>query len=162
MKTLFIARHAKSSWKDTTLDDRDRPLNKRGKRDAPHMGERLFQRGVRIDLLISSPAKRAISTAKKFAKEIFYEAPIIKDERLYDATEWEMLEVIHSLANSYERVMLVAHNPGVTDLVNQISGRRVENMPTCGIVQLDYEIERWDQIGHKKPKRFDFDYPKKI
>lgn len=162
MKKLFIVRHGKSSWQETTLADRDRPLNKRGTRDAPRMGERLFRRGARVDLLISSPAKRAMTTAQKIAEEIQYTLPIVESEKLYNATERDILHVIHSLDNSHVSVMLVAHNPGITDLINQIAGRRVDNVPTCGVVQLDYEIDTWDQVGQQKPKHVEIDYPKKV
>ena len=162
MKKLFLIRHAKSSWKDKSLADWQRPLNKRGKKDAPKMGKRLAERGAKIDLIVSSPAKRAMSTAKKLAKELGYKKKIVQNENLYNATEWQMLEVIHSFDFQLERVMLVTHNPGLTDFVNQISGRRVENIPTCGIVELAFEVESWRDIGKVKPVDFTFDYPKNV
>ena len=161
MKKILLTRHAKSSWKDMSLSDRERPLNKRGKRDAPEMGQRLVQRGIQLDLIISSPAKRAIKTATKLAKEVGYTKKIMREENLYDASEWHILEVIRSLDSKFDKVMLVAHNPGLTDLVNQISGRRLDNVPTCGIVELDYNIETWEEVGESKPEAFLFDYPKK-
>src|SRR5437899_11500650 len=98
MKTLFLVRHAKSSWDDTALPDKDRPLNDRGKRDAPKMGERLAKRGVTPDLILSSPAKRALETAQIIAKKLDYKlADIVVDERLYATGADDLLDVIRKL-----------------------------------------------------------------
>ena len=162
MKILTLIRHAKSSWKDPTLPDWDRPLNKRGRRDAPMMGERLAGREAYADLLISSSAVRAVATAEAIAAEIEYPADeIVVDERLYGADEYEILEVIQGLDDAWERVMLVGHNPGLTDLVNALSPTGIDNVPTCGIVELTYDTESWALIGRIDPVAVDFDYPKK-
>ena len=162
MKILTLIRHAKSSWKDPTLPDWDRPLNKRGKRDAPVMGERLARREAYADLLITSPAVRAVATTEAIAAAIEYPADeILVDERLYGADEFEILEVIQGLDDAWERVMVVGHNPGMTDLVNALSPTRIDNLPTCGIIELTYDTESWALIGRIDPLAVDFDYPKK-
>jgi len=162
MKILTLIRHAKSSWKDPTLPDWDRPLNKRGKRDAPMMGGRLAGREAHADLLITSPAVRAVATTEAIAAAIEYPADeILVDERLYGADEFEILEVIQGLDDAWERVMVVGHNPGMTDLVNALSPTRIDNLPTCGIIELTYDTESWALIGRIDPLAVDFDYPKK-
>ena len=166
MKILILVRHAKSSWKDTSLPDHLRPLNKRGKRDGPAMGERLARRGVDADLVISSPTVRAMMTAKAFAREIGYpSAEIVADERLYEADASDLLEVIQELDDALECVLLFGHNPGLTDLANDLANDLavdVANIPTCGIVELQFDTNTWTHIGELDPIQVDFDYPKKI
>jgi phosphohistidine phosphatase len=162
MKTLTLIRHAKSSWKDPTLPDWDRPLNKRGRRDAPMMGGRLAAREAYADLLITSSAVRAMTTAEAIAAEIEYPADeILVAERLYGADEFEILEVIQNLDDAWDRVMLVGHNPGLTDLVNALSPTGIDNLPTCGIVELTYDTESWALVGRIDSVAVDYDYPKK-
>src|SRR5215510_15416674 len=112
MKTLFLVRHAKSSWKDRTLPDKERPLNDRGKRDAKEMGERLVQRDARPDLVLSSPARRALTTAKIIARELDYKPKnIVVDDRLYAVDADDLLDVIRKVGGESKRVMLFGHNP---------------------------------------------------
>lgn len=163
MKVLMLIRHAKSSWKDPSLPDWDRPLNKRGRRDAPMMGERLAERGAYADLVISSSAVRAVATAEAIAEAIEYPLEeIVVDERLYGAGEFEMLEVIQSLDDAWDRVMCVGHNPDLTDLVNRLSPYEIDNVPTCGIVALTFDTESWALVCHISPVEVEFDYPKKV
>jgi phosphohistidine phosphatase len=160
VKTLTLIRHAKSSWKKP-LPDRLRPLNKRGKREAPMMGERLAKREIEPDLIISSPATRALVTAEAIAREIGYpEEDIHADERLYGASSFELLEIIQELDNHLDHVMLFGHNPGLTDLVNDL-GCDIDNIPTCGVVKLEFDTDSWAHIGDIEPTCADFDYPKK-
>lgn len=162
MKTLILIRHAKSSWKNRGLPDRDRPLNKRGKRDAPVMGERLAERGVEVDGVISSPAARAVATAEAIALEIdFPWDEVVLDERLYHADEFEMLEVIQEIDDDLDCVMCFGHNPGLTDLANYLSPSYIDNLPTCGVVELTFDVETWALVGDVEPVDVDFDYPKK-
>jgi phosphohistidine phosphatase len=162
IKILTLIRHAKSSWKNPGLSDRDRPLNKRGKRDAPVMGERLAERGFDPELVISSPAVRALATAEAIAEEIGYPwTEIVVDERLYEADASEWLEVIQSLDDVLDWVTCVGHNPGLTELVNYLSPYQVDNVPTCGVVELRFDTERWADIGYIRPTKVDLDYPKK-
>jgi phosphohistidine phosphatase len=161
MKSLVVVRHAKSSWRHPELNDSERSLNKRGKRDAPVMGKRLARRGVRPDVIISSPAKRALTTARIIAAEIGHdEEAIVVDERIYDASAGELRDVICTLDNSYSQVMIVGHNPAFTDLVNQLSTEWVDNLPTCGVVELTFDIGGWEELAGPVTGRTSFDYPK--
>ena len=163
MKVLTLIRHAKSSWKDPGLPDWDRPLNKRGKRDGPAMGQRLAERGSFADLVISSPAVRALATAEAIAEEIDYPwTEIVVDERLYGADLSEWLEVIQGLDDALDRVMCVGHNPGLTELVSYFSAEGIGNVPTCGVVELRFDTWRWALVGHVEPVEVDFDYPKRL
>lgn len=162
MKTLLIMRHAKSSWEEEGLRDRERPLNKRGRRDAPAMGVLLRERNFRVDCIISSPAVRALSTAEAVAEELQYgKDGIEQDARLYGASSAQMLMVIHSWESRWNTVLMVGHNPGLTHLVNQLTGMGVENVPTAGIVTIRYAVEQWCDIGEVKGQIHSFEYPKK-
>ena len=161
MKILILVRHAKSSWKDASLADRDRPLNKRGKRDAPEMGRRLAARGAAPDLIVSSPAARALATARIIAEAVGYPVDAIReDERLYLASPAELLEAIRDLDDGYDRVFLFGHNPGLTELVNELSEPAVDNVPTCGLVELRLAAERWADVSADTVRRVSFDTPK--
>jgi phosphohistidine phosphatase len=161
MKALLLIRHAKSSWKDRTLADRDRPLNKRGKRDAPEMGRRLAARGGAPDLIVSSPAVRALTTARVIAEAVGYPAgEIVEDERVYMASVESLLGVIHGLDDDLDRIFLFGHNPGLTELVNHLADDEIENVPTCGVVEFRLVAERWRDLDVDTVQRIDFDYPK--
>ena len=162
MKTLYLVRHAKSSWDDPGLGDLKRPLSKRGKRDAPFMGRLLNEQGELPGLIVSSPAKRAYGTARRIAKEINYPVKnIIKDEALYMADNDDFLKVIHSVPDSVERLMLFGHNYGITYFANYISGSSIGNIPTCGAVRIDFEAGLWKEINVNKGQLIFFEYPKK-
>ena len=161
MKTLVLVRHAKSSWKDASLADRDRPLNDRGKRDAPVMGRRLATRGEPPDLIVSSPAARALATARVIAEAVGYPVDRIReDERIYMAGPAELLEAIHDLDDVADRVFLFGHNPGLTDLVNALSEPAVENVPTCGVVEFRLGSDRWADLSRETVRRASFYTPK--
>jgi len=161
LKTLILIRHAKSSWKDASLADRDRPLNKRGKRDAPEMGRRLAARGGAPDLIVSSPATRALATARVIAEAVGCPVDgIVEDERIYMASPAELLEAIRGLDDGHERVFLFGHNPGLTELVNELSEPALDNVPTCGVVELRLAADRWADLSPDKVQRADFDTPK--
>ena len=160
MKNLILLRHAKSSWKDSSLDDFYRPLSNRGKQDAPKMAMRLKQRGIQIDLIISSSARRTSDTANIFADILNYNSEIIFDRRLYAASERHILSVINHLDDKFTNVLLVCHNPGITNLVNYLSGSLIENIPTSGIVGLLSE-RIWKEVDEKSCTCLFYDYPKK-
>jgi phosphohistidine phosphatase len=163
MKSLIVVRHAKSSWKDISLPDRRRPLNKRGKRDAPEMGERLARRALQVDRIISSPATRALKTARLMAEKLAHpKKQIITDDRIYPGDSEELLAVIHDFDDKLRKVMLFGHNPGLTELVNRLGAKGIENVPTCGVVEMRFDVDRWEEIGRTKATAFTFDYPKKI
>ena len=160
MKTLFLIRHAKSSWDDTALPDKDRPLNDRGRRDAPRMGERLAKRDVKPDLILSSPAVRALSTAEIIAKRLDYRRKdIVVTERLYAVEVDDLLDVIHQLGDKVERVMLFGHNPELTEFAHRLSGE-ITHMPTCAVAEFRFDAESWSTIGTIKPAEVLLDYPK--
>ena len=162
MKRLYLLRHAKSSWKNQDLDDFDRPLNDRGKRDVPVMGRRLKKANVQTDLIISSPAKRAHKTAKIIAKEIgFPKKRILTDEAIYLADVPTLLDVIQHIDNAFQQVILVGHNPGFTDLATYFTEVQIDNIPTCGIFCIDFDIQSWKEVSARKGKFIFLDYPKK-
>jgi phosphohistidine phosphatase len=164
MKTVYLIRHAKSSWEDEGLSDFDRPLNERGKIDAPRMGKRLKEKNLNADLFLSSPAKRAHSTAKRIADAMGYPKEKIKTEQaLYHADEDEILNVIRSLNDKNDCVVLFGHNPGLTDFVNTMNHDRkrfIDNIPTCGVAAFRFETMSWKQIDFGKGELLFFDFPK--
>jgi phosphohistidine phosphatase len=161
VKTLFLVRHAKSSRDDPSLPDRERPLDDRGRKDAPAMGKRLSKRGVKPDLLVSSPALRALTTAQLIADEIGYQrTDILVDERLYASSPDDLLAVICALDDKVERAMLVGHNPEFTDLAHRLSSEIVD-MPTCAIAEFRFDAKAWVDVGEVGPAKFKLDAPKK-
>lgn len=161
MKNLCLLRHAKSSWKLRSLDDFDRPLNNRGIRDAPFMGEILLKKNIFPELIISSPALRAITTAKIIAEKLKYPVSNIKkDKNIYEASALDLLSVIKQTNNKLKFLILVGHNPGITYLINLISDTRLDNLPTAGIVCLKKEVDSWEEIDDKWSFEF-IEYPKK-
>lgn len=162
MKTLFVIRHAKSSWDDPALADFDRPLNKRGRKDAPDMGKRLRQRYAAPDLMLSSPAERALTTCNIIAEEVGVAASKIKtDKNLYHAEDAQILSIIQLLDNKYDNVWIFGHNPGLTDFVNLLGDGDIDNIPTCGVVGCSLNIQSWDEANKGKATITFFDYPKK-
>ena len=162
MKTLVIVRHAKSSWNDPGLSDHDRPLNKRGLSDAPIMGARLAEWGPPVDRVISSSAVRAWTTAEMVIHEMGLPWDEIQiEDALYHATEEEMLDVIQEQDDYIDGLMLFGHNPGMTYLVNDLSDLDLDNLPTCGVVILQFDVENWAQIGDEIAVKADIDFPKK-
>ncbi len=162
MKTLVLVRHAKSSWKDASLADIDRPLNKRGKRDAPVMASTFADRDIDIELVICSPSKRTRRTAKIFCGEIGYQWHHVSvDKRIYEASATEILAVIKRIDDGIDSVMVFGHNPGLTDVVNRFAPYEIANIPTCGIATMEFAETRWKKLIKAQPVDFDFDYPKK-
>jgi len=145
MKTLLILRHGKSSWKEP-VDDHERPLKKRGKRDAQRLGETLRRRGVTPDLIVSSTAKRARSTAKRVAKAMRYTGEFVHTAELYFTSYEEELAVVQGLPDSVTTAMIVGHNPLFEELASRLAGQYVR-MPTAALVCLDFETESWVKIG---------------
>lgn len=162
MKRLLLCRHAKSSWKDITLEDIDRPLNKRGKRDAPEMAKRLNSQGIRPDMIVSSPARRARKTARQIAKITgLGKKNVILLEKIYAASPRELVEIINTFDDAAAVVLMVGHNPEITILANALSDLDIDNVPTCGIVTLDFKVASWKEVGKSKGTLVFFDYPRK-
>ena len=145
MKSLYLLRHAKSSWSEPGLGDQQRPLNPRGLRDAPAMGQRFRQRGESLDLVVSSPALRARQTAELFAGNAGYASDEIAiDPDLYFLGSGSIEDAIRRQQDQVRSLMLVFHNPDITHFVNSIDyAFRIDNMPTCGLVKLDCDIAQW-------------------
>lgn len=161
MKTVLLIRHAKSDWGNPGLDDFDRPLNERGKKDAPEMAKRLVINKIKIDCFIASPAKRAAKTAKYFA-EIFGKKPddIRFEEKLYLAPPSVFFDVIAAIKDKYNSVAIFSHNNGITDFANMLTTTRVDNIPTCAVFAIKADCKSWDEFGDAKKEFFFFYYPK--
>jgi phosphohistidine phosphatase len=154
-------RHAKSSWDDPSQKDFDRTLNDRGKRDAPEMGKRLKKNGIKPDLIISSPATRAIKTAKEVAKELNYpEKDIVQEFDIYEAKIEDLIHIIRNIGDQYQQVMLFGHNPSFTGLVGYLSNTFIDNLPTAGTVHIQFDIATWKQVTKQSGKLMLFDFPK--
>ena len=163
MKTLLVIRHAKSSWDNAALNDIDRPLNDRGKRDAPIMAGRLIKAGVKTDLFVSSPAKRARQTAAIFMQEFGRkEKELIIVQQLYHAQVQDFREVVAGIDDRYDSIALFSHNPGITAFANILSSVRLDNMPTCSIFAVTSEAANWQEFLNAGTTFWFFDYPKSI
>ena len=145
MKTLLVLRHAKSSWNDSALDDHERPLNQRGRRDAPRMGKLVREYGVIPDVVISSDAVRARLTAEAVAEAFRYGGEILLDPHLYLAGPAEILPLLQRLRENAETVMIVGHNPGLEQLVEQLTGKQ-QDLPTAALAQIGLPIDRWRDL----------------
>lgn len=163
MKTVYLLRHAKSSWSNPELEDLERPLNKRGKRNAIIMGERFAAGSQIVDRIISSPARRARFTAELFATACgFPPGKIVGQAELYFCGTRAMENTIKEQDDRYQSIMLVTHNPDITNFVNSIaSAPYIENVPTCGLVKLVSEIDFWRDWSASATRFEYFDYPKK-
>lgn len=148
MKTLLILRHAKSSWKDAALADHDRPLNKRGKQDAPRMGKFLRAQNLVPDRIISSTAKRARKTATAVAKACRYESKVELTSEFYHAGPGAYLAVLQNVQDDDQRVMVVGHNPGMEALVAHLTGS-METMPTAALAHVALPIKQWTELNYE-------------
>jgi phosphohistidine phosphatase len=161
MKQLLIIRHAKSSWSNSLMGDFDRPLNDRGNRDAPDMAKRIIDRGIVLDAIVSSTANRAFSTAEYFAKAAgFKKKDIIPVDKLYHAPAHIYYEVIKQFNDSFKTVAMFAHNPGITDFVNELTKTKIDDMPTCGIYAVKINIQSWADFESGDKQFWFFDSPK--
>lgn len=162
MKTLYLVRHAKSSWKFEELSDHDRPLNKRGRSDAPLIGQELADRNVEVDLIISSSAVRALTTATLVAKELGF--PLEKigvQEELYHTEAEDLVKFAQSLPDEYDSVMLVGHNPAITEAINALSAEKtIANLPTSGVAGFSFDCAYWGQLSKENARLLFIDYPK--
>jgi phosphohistidine phosphatase len=160
-KTLILVRHAKSDWANPGLDDFDRPLNERGKRDAPAMARRLLDKKIKIDLFIASPAKRAAKTAKVFAEELSAKKKnLVFNAELYLAAPSVFYDVIEKIENDNDTVALFSHNNGITDFANQLTNARIDNIPTCGVFAVKVFCSSWTAFRDAEKEFWFFDYPK--
>ncbi len=162
MKTLYIIRHAKSSWDLTDLDDFSRPLSERGEKDAPRMGKRLKEKSVIADAIITSPAVRALSTAEKIAKTLDFPPGVIhQNKKMYHASADTLLYIILGIADKNDCVFMVGHNPGLTEFSNALQeDERIDNLPTAGVMAIAFDAESWSSIKWGSGKLLFFDFPK--
>lgn len=147
MKTLFILRHAKSSWNNADLSDFERPLNERGLETAPFMGEIFKENQFKPELILSSPARRAEQTANLIKDAARINGEIKFDERIYEASPSRLLEVIAEQSEKIESLMLVGHNPGLEGLIKVLTGE-IQPMPTAALAVIDLKIESWKEINN--------------
>ena len=162
MKTLYLVRHAKSSWENRNVPDFDRTLNERGKRDAPFMAKLLKEKKTEIDLILASPANRALSTAKIFAKEFSLpDDSIVKEEDIYEAGRNNLMEILVKTDDSINNLALFGHNPGITYLSNYLCDFETDNIPTCGVICMQLDYDSWKYLGNKVCGFKFFEYPKK-
>lgn len=162
VKTLYIVRHAKSSWKDPDLDDLDRPLNERGEKDAPRMGKRLKEKEISPELIYTSPSVRTLTTAKIITEILgcsVSQIHVLDD--LYHASEKKLLRILQGVPDQTKSLMLVGHNPGLTEFVNDLLDEDLENIPTAGVVAAELNISKWKDAEWKCGEMVFFDYPRR-
>jgi len=161
MKTLLLIRHAKSDW-DNILSDFDRPLNERGKHDAPIMAKRIKDRKIEIDAFVSSPAKRAKKTAELFMHEYdVKEKKLLFVPSLYEASSNDFYNAVFDLKDKFDTVAIFGHNPGITDFVNSLSCTTIDNMPTCSVYALKIKTKNWVDFKKADKDFLFFYYPKR-
>lgn len=162
MKTLYLMRHAKSSWSFDDLTDEQRPLNDRGRDEAPRMGQALAERNIQLDLLLASTAVRSLTTAALVAKEIDYphERIVVRPD-IYHADPVTLLRVVRDSPDEAQSVLLVGHNPGISELANLLSPSPLsEEMPTAAILCLHFQVERWAEADTQNAEFYFFDSPR--
>ena len=163
MKTLLLIRHAKSSWNDIGLSDFERPLNERGKHDAPLMAKKVKSKKIDIDAFVSSPAKRAKKTAEFFMAEfVAKEKKLTLIPSLYEASVEKYYDAIENLKDKDDTVALFAHNPGITDFINSLDCTPVYDMPTCAVYAIQIKTKNWKKFREAKKEFLFFEYPKNI
>lgn len=160
MKTLLLVRHSKSSWDDPGVADHERPLNARGLRDAPVMGQRLAERGVAPDVILSSTAVRARATAELIAHALgIGAARVVADERLYGASADEVLSVIGELDDEVSCAIVVGHNPETASLAHQFSDE-IHEMPTTAVAEFTFDVDAWYELDGAEPVTVRVDTPR--
>ena len=161
MKKLYLVRHAKSSWEDPNLSDQQRPLNKRGLKNAPEMGARMAIAGVKLDRIITSPAQRALHTARFIAKATGYgEDRLEQNDDLYFNGLTAMLNIIRTTDDNVNTLMLVGHNPDMTAMLNSLCGYQVDNMPTCAIACIGVKEDSWADVDYDECDLLNYNIPK--
>ena len=161
MKRLILIRHSKSSWKDLSLTDFNRPLNGRGKSDGPLMADYLKIKFNKIDYLHSSSSVRTFETSKYFINQIQFEK-VEYDDSLYHCSATSILNMIRSYSDNYQSVMIIAHNPGLTNLINSITNISLDNLPTTGLAEIEFNINCWSDISNENSNLVDLKFPKQL
>lgn len=162
IRSVLLIRHAKSSWDDVMVADFDRPLDIRGKKEAPLMANRLLTKGIAIDYILSSPAKRAKTTADYFLETgKLGKNRLTLRQSLYEPIYDAFVEAIESAPDEYHNIAVFSHNPGITNFANSLTDTiRIDNIPTCGIFGIKLRIKHWKNFDAGKPEFWFFDSPK--
>ncbi len=162
MRTLTLVRHAKSSRDYPELSDFERPLNPRGRKDAPVIAARLRKADIKPDLLVSSPATRAVTTARLFAEELnMHLDEIVLNPHVYEASAWTLLHIVRSLSPEFDDVMLFGHNPGISNFARDLAKDcPFGEMPTCGVVRIELPARGWSLIQPGTGKVLRYETPK--
>lgn len=161
MKHIYFIRHAKSSWSTQVQKDIDRPLNQRGKRDAPFMADMLVKKGVQIDGIIKSPAQRITETVIPFIKAFSIEEEnVLTENQIYEGSIYDILDVVHSAVEDWESIMIFGHNPAMSYVADYFGGKDVVSMPTCGILKVKSKAKDWAAVNASNSKITSFYYPK--
>lgn len=161
MRELILIRHAKSDWSNPLLDDFERPLNKRGEKNAPFMAKILKKELQKPDLIISSPSFRTKLTLEYFLKEFEYKGEVIFEKSIYEAPFENLLKVIKNIDDKYKTIFLIGHNPGLNDLANFLLGSFEDNIATSGVLKIDFDTNSWKNISKDNSKLIFFNFPKK-
>lgn len=161
MKKIILVRHSKSSWKDFSLADFQRPLNKRGRFDGPIMANYLVNKTKAIDYLHSSSSVRTFETSKFFISRIKFKE-IKYDDDLYHCPADSIVDILKNYIEDYDSVMIVSHNPGLTDLINNITNISLDNLPTSGIAEIHFNCDCWSKISVENSSLIDLKFPKQL
>ena len=163
MKQLLLVRHAKSSWANPGQADFDRPLNERGHKDAPMMAKRILEQGITIDLVISSTAVRALTTATYFATANgIATSDIVQHDFLYNAPPERFAKAIVQIRDEINTAAIFAHNPGITDFVNQLTATQIDDMPTCAVFAITLQADSWKNWATAKKEYWFAEWPKQV
>jgi len=158
MKTILFARHAKSDWNQPGYSDFDRPLNPKGETVAPVMASEI-QKKYSVDQIISSDAARAIATAMHYKNSLTPQQELTREHLLYNASHLDIASVVNNISNAYSSVMLVGHNPGMTDIVNYYAHNSIDDMPTCSVAVVQFAVNEWKEIMQNMGTLMAFETP---
>jgi phosphohistidine phosphatase len=162
MKTIYLVRHAKSDWGNAHITDFDRTLNDRGMKSAPLMASLLKKKKVVPELIISSPANRALTTAELFCEILGYQKEQIQKRiEIYEGGTRQLLKIVHEIDNRFETAMLFGHNPTITQFSNLLAGNHLENMVTCGVARIDMKVKSWNDAASDTGQLVWYEFPKK-
>lgn len=162
MKIITLVRHAKSSWDNPDWSDLERPLNKRGLADAPFLADKISKKKNKPEKIYSSPANRALTTAKEYAKAFDYKLDdIIVEKGIYDYGKRHIINIIKALDNEINDVMFFGHNPDITSLSSYFSGEFFDNVPTCGTLCVEFDCNNWEEVTNINGKIVFYEFPKK-
>lgn len=161
MKNLLFLRHAKSSWKDSDMTDIERPLSECGINDIPIMSQCIEDLNIAPDRIIYSPAERTLRTALGIAEGLKIDPScMIRNHRLYHAFYYDVLEIIQGVKNEIDNLLLVGHNPTITNFANKFSREYIKNVPTCGLLHIQTSVESWEYFSRENAEWLGFYYPK--